>query len=209
MAIESQRKPKLHLTIESPPLDRPHPPGAGVAQSRFLRVIVINNPMPKPLQWLGRSAAYHCAGDIEFHHLEDGAPIFSRAMPIRWAGSEEPFQPQGMQDGSVKLVFDMAKYHAAFWRDCYPGTPELVDIAARYDQEEECYGWTTESYLEGRGWRNPEFKLPKGRYLVRVTIRSSGDKLSPVFKLDNSGAREDFRLQPATAEEKARLQPQD
>jgi hypothetical protein len=209
IAIEYQRKPKLEFSIESPPLDRMYAPGAPASHSRFLRVRVTNRPMPNLLRWLGRSAAYHCTGDIEFHHLNDGAPVFSRAMPLRWAGSEEPLSSQVMPDGQVVQYFDIAKYNAAFRRDCFPGAPELVDVAGRFDNDDDCHGWSNESYLPGKGWRNPEFKLPKGRYLVKVTIRSSGDKTSGVFKLENSVAREHFRLQAASPAETSKLQPQD
>ncbi len=209
IAVEYQRKPKFKFVIESPPLVRTHPAGAPVTQSTFLRVLVTNKAMPKPLTWLGRSAAYQCTGDVQFHHLDDGAPVFSRAMPIRWAGSDEPFSPQLMPDHTVVELFDAAKYNAAFRRDCFPGTTELVDVAGRFDNDDDCFGWSNESYLPGKGWRNPEFKLSKGRYLVKVTIHSSGDKTSGVFKLENSVARQHFRLQAASQEEAARLRPQD
>ncbi|SRR6266852_3104281 len=204
-AIEYQKKPKLQLTIESPPLDRLHQ-NAPVSRSIFVRVYVTNKPMPKLFSWLGRSAAYQCTGDIQFHHPDDGAPLFSRAMPVRWAGSDEPFSYQALPGAAVAQVFDPAKYNAAFRRDCFPGTPELVDVAARFDNDDDCYGWSNESYLPQKGWRNPEFKLPKGRYLVKVTIRSSGEQICGVFKLENSVAREHFRLLPASEEEAAKLQ---
>ncbi len=209
MAIEYARKPKLKLTIENPPLDRPHVP-APVKQSRFLRVCVSNKPMPRLLQWLGRSPAYQCTGDVQFHHLDDGAAVFSRAMPVRWANSEEPFSYQALPDGQVVQLFDPAKYHSAFRRDCFPGTPEIVDVAGRFDNDDDCYGWSNESYLPGKNWpRNPDFKLPKGRYLVKVTINSSGDKTFRVFTLENSVAREHFRLLPASKEEAERVRSQD
>jgi hypothetical protein len=208
IAIEYQRKPKLQFMIESPPLDRTHQPGAPVTHSRFLRVYVLNKPMPKRFGWLGRSAAYQCTGDVQFHHLDDGAAVLSRAMPVRWAGSEEPISYQALP-GGVAALFDPAKYNAAFRRDCFPGTPELVDIAARFDNDEDCFGWSNESYLPEKGWRNPEFRLPKGGYLVKVTIRSSGDRICDVFKLENSVGREHFRLLAASEEEKAKLRSQD
>ena len=127
-------------------------------------------------------------------------------MPIRWAASDEPFTPQ-LVDGNVAQLFDPVKYNAAFRRDCFPGNPELVDIASRFDKDDDCYGWSNESYV--KGWRNPEFRLPKGRYLVKVTIRSSGDTAYGVFQLENSVAREHFRLLPASEAETAKLCPKD
>jgi hypothetical protein len=208
IAIEYLRKPKLWLTIESPPADQTYP-AAPAKHARFVRVYLSNRPMPKLFQWLGRSAAYQCTGDVQFHHLDDGAAVFSRAMPVRWSGSDEPLSYQVLPDGKVAQLFDPAKYNAAFRRDCFPGTRELIDVAARFDNDEDCFGWSNESYLPGKGWRNPEFKLPKGRYLVKVTIHSSGDKVWGVFKLENSVAREHFRLLTASEEEVAKLRQQD
>jgi hypothetical protein len=209
MAIEKQRKPKFEFTIESTPLDRSNAQ-ISVNQSRFLRVSLLNRPMPRFFSWfLARSAAYHCTGDIQFHYLDDGAPVVSRAMPVRWAGSDEPLSEHVLEGGEVRYLFDFAKYNAAFRRDCFPGTAELVDVAGRYDDEEDCYGWSNESYLTAKGVRNPDFKLAKDRYLVKVTIYSSGEKASAVFKLENSSSRENFRLSSASEEEESRLQPLD
>jgi hypothetical protein len=84
--IEYQRKPKLYFTIEDPPYDATYE-SAPAKEVRFLRVQLWNRAMPKLLRWLNRETALHCSGDIQFHHFEDGAPIFTRAMPIRWAGA--------------------------------------------------------------------------------------------------------------------------
>lgn len=202
VAIEHQKKPKLRLTIESPPLVRSNPAGAPANDSTFLRMVVTNRRTSWPLRWLVRSAAYQCTGNIQFHYLGDGALLFQRAMPIRWANSDEPFTPQ-LQLGQVVEIFDPVKYNAAFRRDCFPQTPELVDVVARHDQDQDCYGWCNESYI--KGWRNPDFCLPPGRYLVRVTIMFSGDTTSEIFKLENSLTRSDFRLLPATDEDKDKL----
>jgi hypothetical protein len=193
IAIEYQRKPKLHLAIESPTWQNTFP--GDIKSGTFARVYLSNESMPQPLRWLGRSAAYQCAGHVQFHHL-DGAPIFAKPMPIRWARSDEPISYQRLPDDSISQLFDPAKYNAAFRRDCFPGTSELIDIAARFDNDEDCFGWSNDSYV--KGWRNAEYRLPKGRYLVTVTVYSSGDRVEDVFELENSVAREHFRLLPTS-----------
>ncbi|MGA2510636.1 MAG: hypothetical protein ABSG27_10420 [Candidatus Acidiferrales bacterium] len=80
-------------------------------------------------------------------------------------------------------------------------------VGGRFDDDDDCFGWSNETYL--KGWRNPEFRLPKGRYLVKVTINSSGDKVYGFFKLENSVARQHFRLLPASETEAAKLRSQD
>jgi len=148
----------------------------------------------------------HCSGDIQFYHLEDGAPVFSNPMPVRWAGSDEPISTQVLPNGQLVQLFDPAKYNAASRRNCYPGSKETLDIAAKFDNDDECYGWSNEAYLPGKGWRNKDRQLPKGRYLVRVTVYSAGEKVSAVYKLENSVARNHFRLMDASKEDEARLQ---
>jgi hypothetical protein len=204
IAIEYERKPKLKFSIEEPPLEQQFGEGRPGRNGRFVRVYVTNKPMPRLFRWLGRSAAYQCTGKIQFYH-PDGAEVFSRAMPVRWAGSDEPVSYQALPEGKVAELFDPAKYNAAFRRDCFPGSPELVDVAARFDDEEDCFGWSNETYLPGKGWRNPEFRLPKGRYFLKITINSSGDKVCGFFALENSVAKQHFRLLPTSETEAARL----
>ena len=49
---------------------------------------------------------------------------------------------------------------------------ESIDVAVRYDNEVDCYGWNNDSYRYK--WRNPAWRIPPGRYLVRVTITTGG-----------------------------------
>ena len=139
-----------------------------------------------------------CHGDIQFYHLEDGAPILSRHMPIRWASSDEPLTWQALPDNRVVQLFDPSKYNASFHRSCFPGNNELIDVAVKFDEDEDCFGWTSENYLPDKDWRNPEWKLAKGRYLAKVIVHSSGETASAVFQLDNTTARNNFHLAPAT-----------
>jgi len=203
--IEYQRKPKLYFQIEDPPLDSSYK-SAPAKDVRFLRVQLWNQAMPNFLKWLNREAALHCSGDIQFHHIDDGAPIFSKAMPIRWSGADEPVSYQVLPDGKVVQLFDPTKYGAASRRNCFPGSKETIDVVARFDNDEECYGWSNENYLPGKGWRNDDWKLPKGRYLVKVTVYSSGEKVVGIFKLENSVGRKDFRLMNVSAEDLRKLE---
>lgn len=202
--IEYQRKPKLYFTIEDPPSNASYP-SAPAKEARFLRVQLRNRAMPKLLKWLNREAALYCNGEIQFHHIDNGAPIFTRSMPIRWSSSDEPLSLQVLADGRVAQIFDLAKYNAAFRRNCYPGSMEPIDVAARFDDDEDCYGWSNETYLSGKGWRNNDWKLPRGMFLVKVTVDSSGEKVVGVYRLENSVGRNDFRLMEASPEELHKL----
>ncbi len=80
--------------------------------------------------------------------------------------------------------------------DIYPGEVELLNIAGKFDDDADCYGWSNESYFSDPVWRNPNWRLPVGRYLVKVVVNTAGEKVSSVFRLINDVPRTDFRLEP-------------
>jgi hypothetical protein len=152
-----------------------------------------------------RAAALQCRGEITFHHL-DGQDIFGRGMPTRWANSPQPIANQILDlEGNVRFqILDFVRAATASRVDVYPGEEQLLDVAVRFDDEPDCYGWNDESYVYD--WRNPNWKLPQGRYLVKAVVTSSGQKCVAVLRLINDVAsRTDFRLLPATAEDRAKI----
>lgn len=202
--IEHQRKPKLSLKIEEPPTDISYS-NRPANKARFLRVRLSNRGMPRLLKWLGRNAAMHSHGEIQVYHQNDGAVVFSSPMPIRWAGSDEPFSFQALPGGKVAQVFDPSKFNAAFYRDCHAGSEEPIDVVARFDNDADCYGWTNENYLGNKVWRNPDWKLPRGRYLVTITVHTAGEKVVDLFKLENSVGVQHFRLMNSTKEDRQKI----
>lgn len=203
IVIENQRKPKLSFKIEDPPIDIDYQ-NAPAKKARFLRVQLWNNEMPKIFSWLSRESAMHCNADIQFLHFDELAPVFINKVPARWAGSDEPISPQlDPKTGELKQLFDISKYNAAFRRNCHPGTKETIDVVARFDEDEDCYVWSNDNYI--RGWRNPEYKLSKGRYYVIVTVYSSGEKAVGFYKLENSVSVKDFRLLDVNDKERERI----
>jgi hypothetical protein len=192
--IEYVRKPKLFLTI-SPPVDiqYPHAPAKEV---RFLGVVLHNAPMNRMFKWMLREAAQQCFGAVSFHHL-DGQSVFGRSMQARWSGSPEPIATRFSIDGKEVAFVDGFRFTQLGKMDVFPGSGEKMDIAARFDNEAECYGWSNQNYFSDPVWRSPDWRLPAGRYLVKVTVVSSGEKLSKLFRLVNDVGRNDFRLEAA------------
>ena len=88
--------------------------------------------------------------------------------------------------------------------DVYPGESQRLDVAAKFDNEAECYGWSNESYFSNPVWRNPDWTLPSGRYLVKGTVISSGEKCTGVYRLVNDVPQSDFRLEEAMPEDRIR-----
>ena len=192
--VESLRKPKLSLSIGKPTDLAYHDRPAPAKDARFLGFELTNSALPKLFRWLQRNAALQCHGTIEFYHL-DGQNVFGRSMPIRWSGSPEPV-PMVIAVGEQRIfISDPVRFTLAPRVDVYPGESERLDVATKFDNENDCYGWSNESYFSDPVWRNQNWKLIPGRYLVKVTIVSAGEKISSVFRLINDVPRKDFRIE--------------
>jgi hypothetical protein len=199
IGVEYLRRPNLKLIIETPPVDVEYPSGRPAQRARYLRLKLINKALPTWAAWMVRAPALQCRGSITFHHL-DGQNVFGREMTVRWAGSPEPVPIQAIaQDRTQIQIFDPMRLTLESRMDVYPGEGEgeLVDIAARLDDDNECYGWNNETYFCITPWRNPDWRLSQGRYLVKVVIKSSAQRCTGVFRLINDMRRRDFRLEQA------------
>jgi hypothetical protein len=202
IAVEYLRRPNLILSIEKPPCDRTYGPNAPATNVRFLRVKLFNEPLPSWAEWMVRAPALQCRATITFHHL-DGQNHFGRSMDGRWASTPEPVPIPivNLQGVHQFQILDFTRLTLESRIDVYPGESELLDIAARLDNDDECYGWNNGQYLFMPLWRNPNWQLAHARYLVKVIIASSGQKCLGLFRLVNNVSRTDFRLEPATQQE--------
>ena len=207
IGVEYFRRPKLSLAIEDPPCDVLNLPADRSAHNaRHVRLFLRNEQSPHWLRWMQRAAALQCRGEITFHHLNDGQDMFSRSMAVRRAGSPQPIASQivNLATGTVQsIIIDYARTNESRM-DVYPGEEEILDVASRFDDEQDCFGWNNESYAYN--WRTPHWRLGRERYLVKVVITSSGQKCVGAFRLINDvDSRNDFRLTPATTEDKIKL----
>jgi len=178
--IEYLRRPFLQLSIETPAIEQARKQGAGAETGRYLRVKLFNKPLPGWVRWMVREPAAQCRAAISFRHLLDNQDVFGRTMAGRWANT-----PVGRPGDTSRI-------------DVYPGDTEVLDVAARFDAQAECYGWNNEAYFSGPPGYNPDWKLGHGRYVVEVVIRSSGQTCSSRFHLHNDVPRSAFRLEPSS-----------
>jgi hypothetical protein len=192
--IEGFRKPKPRIVISK--IGQAEYSNRPAKRMRSLYLELVNQPLPKGMRWLSRSPALQCHGLITFYHL-DGQNVFGRSMQIRWTNLPDPLPLAITIDNKQWSLFDPAKYNHATRVDVYPGESERFNVASRFDDEDDCYGWCNENLYKEPLWRNPDWRLQTGRYLVKVTIISSGDKTSDLFRLVNDGQMSDFRLEPA------------
>ena len=204
IGVEYSRRPSLSLEIEKPPCDILNRRDGPARDARHLRLVLRNNPLPAFLRWMLRGAALQCRGEVTFHHL-DGQDVFGRKMPVRWANSPQPVANQitDLQGEVQFLVQDRTRNATESRMDVYPGESEILDVAARFDDDTDCYGWNNDAYFFE--WRNPYWRLPAGRFLVKVVITSSGQKCVGKFRMVNDVSRSDFRLEQTNAEDKAKF----
>jgi len=199
--VEYFRKPRLKLTIAKP-VDVPYT-NRLANKARYLGLMVENEQLPRFVRWLSRSVAIHCYGTITFHHL-DGQNVFGRSMQIRWSSSPEPLPIQGFISHwqtnwpQAKMeIFDPIRALPDLYMDIYPGESEGLDVAARFDDDPECYGWCNDNYFSKPPWRNSSWKLDSDRYLVKVEVTSAGVRCIAFFRLINDVPINDFRLENA------------
>jgi len=169
---------------------------------RFLRVKLFNKPLSSWAKWMVRAPALQCRAEITFHH-RDGHNVFGRTMDGRWSSSPEPIASRIFDlQGEHKFdLLDLTRITLGSRVDVYPGESDLLDIANRPFDDNNCYGWNNEAYFSIPHWRNPNWRLVPERYLVKVVVRSSGQNCTGYFHLVNDVAVTDFRLEPATRPE--------
>lgn len=197
--VENLRRPKLKFSI-GPSADIQRDAGGRIT-FRSVRVTVTHIGLLRGCRWMLRGPASQCRATVTFHHL-DGQNVFGRGMQARWAGTPEPVLPM-MNQGQIVFVLDPHKVVADSRVDIFPEESETLDVAVRFDNDAACYGWNNETYTHP-DWKNPNWTLPPGRYLVKVSVTSLGQTRADVFRLINDVAQTDFRLERATKRDRSR-----
>ncbi len=191
--IERQRRPKLSISVDSPgTIDERDPLKRRV--TTFLHANVTNNKIPRWISWAyDGDPALSCEAWVSFFHL-DGQPVFSKDMVARWAESPEP----------QLITFDIEGGKAAKIVG-YQNTIDIpacdstqVDLVSRIKGDENCYGWSNESYLYN--WKHPKWILGPQRYLAVVRVKTGGRQFKEAFLIINDVPFSDFRLELAPAE---------
>lgn len=183
--VEYQRKPRLKIEIA---------PAINFNNLMSLRLRVKNLPLPFIIKWISRQSALQCHGDITYHDPYNGQNIFGREMQIRWVNNPQPIPLEiKFDDGKCAKMYDPIRFTQLQRMDIYAGEYEDLDVAVRFKEDRECYGWNDESYrVSGR---NPDWRLDKDQYLIKLTLRSSGEKVSKKFRLLNPNRVNDFRIE--------------
>ncbi len=184
LVLERNRKPKLSLSL-LPAIDHSNP-------TRFRAVaVVLKNAKPNRfVRWFThREGAIGVSAKIRFL-CSDGREYFSHAMPGRWANSPQPPEVALANGQVTPYALSQLDYH-----EVLPGVDERIDVAARFESEEECYGFTNVSYFPDPWGKHPQWKIAKGRYLVEVQIFHTGGEIVRRFLLRNDVPNSEFKLE--------------
>lgn len=195
ISVERLRQPKLRLRI-LPPGESPYPPGRPAKHGRYLAIELVNEPLAVLFRWMSRNPALQCHGTITFHNV-DGERFFAAAMPLRFVRSPQPIPMEIVLGEQHGVVIDPMRLSEDSRVDVFPGESTPIDVAVKFDSEEVCYGWSNLNYFSEPPWRHPDWKLPQGRFLICITVVSSGQKCARIFRLLNQGGPKDFRLEYA------------
>jgi len=146
----------------------------------------------------GRSPAFNCRIRINFCD-PGGAEEFG--ISGKWDRGSQPLVYQWVpmklhEDGTIENKYTetpndfLIPFSESI--DLYPSDPESFGFIVKYDDDPDCYGFSAWGYLRfGLGHRIPEWKLPQGKHLAKVTLTfssgSTGRKFSKEFKVENLG----------------------
>jgi hypothetical protein len=181
--FEWMKRPKLRITIAEPW-------DGNLANSivRTVRISVENvSPLAVVRWFIARQPAFAAYALIDFFRL-DGTAAFASSMTARWVGSPQP--PQLAHNNVIYPdALEILRY-----RDVHLNRVESMDLATKFDNDTDCFGFTNTSYFHP-DFKDPDWRLPQERYRIRVSLYSGSNSTGKTFILRNDLPRPDFCLQ--------------
>ena len=154
--LEKFQKPKLSIEAGGVANSEHTYPNGYIVPGRwkFFRLKVINNKLPWYLNWfMSRETAESVHALITFKELD-------KTMKGRWSRTLE--LAFASQFDKIKLAL-YPEPETVFVEDS-----AILDIFAKYEHDQEAYGWNNEAYLNN--WRTPSYKLNPGDYIIEVRL---------------------------------------
>lgn len=148
----------------------------------------------------GRTPAYNCKIKMKFFEASSKKPLFE--VNGKWDRGPQPllYAPvplRVLSDGRIETKVHEFPHDFLIpfseVLDVYPSIPEPEGfcIAVKYNNEQECYAFSSWSYLKGVGHRVNEWKLNSGEYAVEIELTYSGKRFAENFCLINTGTQMD------------------
>lgn len=175
LIVERERFPKIDIVAsEESNADNTYQSGLHSGERwKFFRVAVRNKKMPSFLGWLlVRQTAENCRATIYITGINNNTNFSYKG---RWASTPELPHLNG-NDAVLKLIYPDPV-------TITEGNQEYLDIFTKYENDSEAYGWNNESYFHN--WRNPDYKLERGKYKIKVVLNmQNGISATKVFLLN-------------------------
>jgi hypothetical protein len=145
-----------------------------------------NAPLPGWLSFLQRSALVDAGGTITFR--DPAGRAIRKAMPIRWSASPQPghrFEEVSAESRESRYVVDSDRLVSRWSIPALPNGDGVIAVAARYEQEKCCFGYTNESY--STDFHPAAWRLDPGEYLVDIQISAPNGSARDAFLLSCHG----------------------
>ncbi len=146
---------------------------------RFVHVRITNKGW-RLWRWQIRRAATLCRAEVSFGDLQSSAPRFK--IDGRWTSIPEP-----VHYTADRTIADLGLALAIPREHINPGDHAEVAIALKKDGDLDCFAFNNRSYLYPPNWSNPEWRLERGTYWVRVLVTSGEVQAQGSFYLINTG----------------------
>jgi len=146
----------------------------------------------------GKTPAYSCRIMMRFVNRINGEPLFT--VNGKWDRGPQPllYAPvprRILPDGTVETAIGEFPHDFlipfAEVLDIHPKIPETFCILLKYENEDECYAFSSWSYLRGRGHRVDEWRLNAGEYIAEIELSYSGRRILEKFLLRNHSRNAD------------------
>ena len=148
-------------------------------EAAFPYILVKNKRLP--LFWgyfLKREPAYACKAYISFLDLDFNI-LFEKEMFGRWTSNPQPYVQKVIIDNTP--YFQLKVIQDSF--DIHPDETASLNTIVKIKDDEMCYGWSDESYLNG--WENPNWKINKKKFLIKIRLRTGGQEFVKLIGIEN------------------------
>ena len=153
-----------------------------------------------------RQTAVSVSAQISFHDTSSCQNLLdNRAMRGRWASQPQP-ETVVVTGEEKRLSNDpsLVSVHPSI--DIAWGESEQLDIACRFIGDDCAYGFSNENYYDEDGlYRAKRWKITAPICLVRVEVRSTGERAIEVFRLRHITGSDTLKLTPASRHQRRRL----
>jgi len=187
LAAKWQEKPQLLVKLDSDPQARYSEGADDEGPFRFVHVVVQNPPIPRVFKFLtSRQPARRVRLKLQYFAVGGTHPKFT--FDARWSENLAPLRTLRV-NGEERVEFDSYRIHTGRYLDIASGEhSEPVAVALKQEGDDNCFGYTNETYEGGVARRRSEWRLPLGNYKIVATAVAGDVQSEPAeFILHNDG----------------------